>query len=83
MSSQINRGVAPKILEFVEASLLGGRSIDPGENLLLSGLVDSLGVMALVSEIERLTEQPIPLEDVILENFESIDAISAYLAARG
>ena len=73
---------ATDLQSFVQSTLLGGQSITPDENLLLSGLVDSLGVMTLVAHLETETGQPIPPEDVILENFASIDAIMAYLGNR-
>jgi len=52
------------------------------ENLLLSGLVDSLGVMTLVAHLEEVTGAPVPMEDVILENFATINAITAYIGTR-
>ncbi len=70
---------AEALLNYIQTSLLGGKQITADENLLLSGLVDSLGVMSLVLFIETSLDKPIPMEDVILENFASVDAIVAYL----
>jgi len=79
MSTQITKS---DLATFVSDKLLAGRTIADDENLLLSGLVDSLGVMTLVAHLETATGAPIPMEDVILENFASIDAIIAYLGTR-
>jgi acyl carrier protein len=67
---------------FVSDKLLAGQAITSDENLLLSGLVDSLGVMTLVAHLEEVTSDKIPMEDVILENFASVDAILSYLGTR-
>ncbi|MEV8466973.1 phosphopantetheine-binding protein [Fluviibacterium sp. DFM31] len=64
---------------FIETTLLRGRAIGGGEELLLSGLLDSLAVMALVAEVERVSGRPVPPTDVLIENFATLDAIGAYL----
>lgn len=71
-----------ELQSFVETTLLSGQSVTTEENLLLSGLVDSLGVMTLVAHLEGVTGTPIPPEDVVLENFASVDAIIAYLGVK-
>ena len=73
---------AADVRAFIEAKLLDGRRIDPDEELLLSGLLDSLAVMALVAEVERVTGRPVPPTDVLIENFSSLSSITAYMAAR-
>ncbi len=67
---------------FIETDLLSGRPIDSRENLLLSGLVDSLGIMRLVSYIEAHYGFKIPAGDVKLANFKTLEAIVDYVAAR-
>jgi len=71
-----------ELQSFVETTLLDGQSVTTEENLLLSGLVDSLGVMTLVTHLEGVTGTSIPPEDVVLENFASVDAIIAYLGVK-
>ena len=67
---------------FVEGELLSGREVSNDENLLLSGLVDSLGVMRLVAFIEKSFEFKVPAGDVKLANFQSLEAVAAYVADR-
>jgi len=74
---------AEEIAAFIGDDLLSGRQIGVEDDILLTGLVDSLGVMTLVAHLETITGQTIPLEDVVLEHFESARAIATYLGARG
>ncbi|CUH41144.1 MULTISPECIES: acyl carrier protein [Ruegeria] len=68
--------------DYVSVTLLGGLKVTDDEELLLSGKIDSLGVMSLVSFVEQTYSIEIPLEDVTLENLSSIDAISDYAENR-
>ncbi len=70
------------LLRFVTRELLTGRSpesLEPGTELLESGLLDSLGVMQLVWFIEQEFGVTVPAEDVVIEHFQSIDTIAAYV----
>lgn len=68
------------IRDYVVEQLLDGRAVNNDENLLLSGLVDSLGVMRLVRHIETHFGISVPPEDVTITHFMTIDSISAYVA---
>jgi acyl carrier protein len=70
---------------FIETELLAGMgatSLGYQDDLLLSGLVNSLGVMRLVTFTQQHFGVEIPMEDVVIENFQSIDAIAAYVQTR-
>jgi acyl carrier protein len=70
---------------FISTELLADhRDLDlgPDDNLLISGLIDSLGIMRLVSFIEDNFQVNVPPEDVTIENFQSISILSAYLETR-
>lgn len=67
------------IRTFLETELLSGRPIADDEDLLVSGLLDSLAVMRLVAFIEGRRERKIPAADVTLGNFATLDQIIAYL----
>jgi acyl carrier protein len=49
------------------------------ENIVETGLIDSLGIMQLVLYLEKEFFIKVKDEDIIPEHFESIDAISAYI----
>ena len=71
-----------KITRFIIDELLSGMEVDHQDDLLLTGLVDSIGVMRLVSFIEQQIKKSVPPEDVTLEHFVNIDAISLYIESR-
>jgi len=71
--------VKAAIKDYVISELLSGKDIRENDDLLLSGLVDSLGVMRLVTHLEQQYSIKIPPEDVTIEHFMNIEAISLYL----
>jgi acyl carrier protein len=69
-----------QILRFVNEDLVQEAiTIDSGDDLLVSGLIDSMSIMRLVAFIEKEFNVAIPPQDVIIENFENVDAISEYI----
>ena len=74
-----------KLVEFIRAEFVADGSdeeVSPVTDLLLSGLVDSLGVMRLVFYVE--TEFSIKVEpaDVTIENFRTVETISSFISSR-
>lgn len=59
-----------------------GTAISDDDNLLGSGLLDSVGMMSLVLFIEEELQIEVPPEDVTIEHFLSINTIDAYLRQR-
>lgn len=53
--------------------------IDINEDLLGSGIVDSMGMMRLVAYLEKEFQKKISPEDMTVENFQSVQSISDYL----
>ena len=53
------------------------------DDLLNTGLVDSIGVVKLISYLEEEFKVEIPPDDMVIEHFISIDAIEKYLLTRG
>lgn len=70
------------IQTFVERELLSGRTVGPDDDLLLSGLVDSLGVMRLVAFIEQTFGFKVHAREVKLANFATLSSIVAYVETR-
>jgi acyl carrier protein len=58
------------------------KNLSVDDNLLIGGLVDSLGVMRLVSFIEQHFGIRVPPEDVTIEHFRSIRIIGEYVESR-
>ena len=57
--------------------------IDPDTDLLLTGLVDSLGVVLIVDWIEERLAISIDPADVVLENFQMVHQMVSYAQRRG
>lgn len=70
--------------DYIKSELLNDTdiSIDNDQDLLLSGLLDSLNVVRLASHIEQSCAFSIPPEDMVLENFGSLDQINTYIQTR-
>jgi acyl carrier protein len=49
------------------------------DNIIENGIIDSLGIMQLVAYIEATFAVKVKDEDIIPENFESVDVIYSYL----
>jgi acyl carrier protein len=77
--------VKERLARYITSDLLnqGDLTVADDEDLLGSGLLDSLSVMSLVHFIEQELSIDVPAEDVTIENFVSLDAIEAYLRRRG
>ena len=71
-----------KIHDFIAQELLNKPDTTIGfdEDLLMTGLVDSLGVMRLVAFVGETAGKEVPPLDVTLENFGTINQISTYIS---
>jgi acyl carrier protein len=69
------------ILEYIKKELAVGskRNIQMDDDLLSAGIIDSLGVLQLVAFIEDQFDIQMPDEDVVLENFQSVNSLANYL----
>lgn len=75
-----------QLRDYINHELLGSRNgtlIDDDEDLLGSGLIDSIGMASVVLFIEATCGIDVPPEDVTIDHFYSLNAIEAYLANRG
>lgn len=72
-----------RLRRYIDEQLLNGRNghIADHDDLLESG-IDSVGMMTLVLFIEEEWKVAVPPEDVIIENFQSVASIEAYLQTR-
>jgi acyl carrier protein len=77
MKDTIRRYISEQLLNRTN-----GASVGDDEDLLGSGLVDSVGMMSLVLFLEDAFDVSVPPEDVVIENFLSIRTIEAYVRGR-
>jgi acyl carrier protein len=76
-----NMSTSNILLEYIKKELAVGskRNIQMDDDLLSAGIIDSLGVLQLVSFIEDQFNIQMPDEDVVLENFQSVNSLASYL----
>lgn len=69
---------------FIRSQILNDTEadIDSDQDLLLSGTLDSLGVVQLIDFLETTYLISIPAQDVTLDNFSTLSLIDAYLRSR-
>jgi acyl carrier protein len=75
----------PLVRQFILKNFLftdDASALADGHSLIQSGVVDSTGVLELITHLEESLSIRIPPEDMVPANFDSIDAICAYLARR-
>ena len=72
------------IKEYIREELMNGSNgeLDESENLLAAGVIDSLGILRLVSFVEEKFGIEVPDEDVTIDNFQSVKAMSDYVASQ-
>ena len=73
------------LVRYVSQELLDGpdgANLQVDDNLLTSGLIDSLGIMRLVNFIEDAFNIEVRPEDITIENFRTISVIAEYLQKR-
>ena len=74
--------VKEKIIKFIKTKLLKDESLkDFGDedSLITSGIIDSLGIIALVNFIEKELSIKVLDEDIVVENFQNINSIVSYI----
>jgi acyl carrier protein len=69
------------VLENLAVGKVGG-NIEDGASLIDNGVIDSLGIFQLVSFLEQSYGIRVRDEEIVLENFRSIDAIEDFLVAK-
>lgn len=74
-----------EICQFISTNLLAIADeieVLPEDELLAVGMLDSLQLMRLVQHIETRYELRVPPSDLVLENFQTVNAIARYLGER-
>ena len=72
--------VCERIVRLLRESL-GVEVPSTGTDLIESGLLDSLGLVSLLAEIEREFGFELPLDTLDVEDFRSVETAAAYVEA--
>jgi acyl carrier protein len=77
--------IRQRVLSFLNQEILNsieGSGCSEEDELLLSGVVDSISIMRLVGFIEEEFEVAVSPEDVTIERFRSVATIADFVAGR-
>lgn len=71
-----------QLTSFIADRLLRNRrvQIDPNESLIERGLIDSVGLLNLITFLEAETGIRVPESEMVPENFESVVAMELLVA---
>lgn len=74
-----------KIREFIQTEIMKKGDLsgvkDP-DSLIESGIIDSLGIQILLEYLEKSFSVSISDDELVPENFESIDAIAEFIGKK-
>jgi acyl carrier protein len=81
--SEMSDEVAKQIHAFIKDDLLMGQGEEFGSDdaLLEDGIIDSLGLLDVVTFIETEFDITVEDADVTLDNFGSVNAIASYVGS--
>lgn len=79
----MSNAVVDQLVDFIQSEIvLGSVDIAPDTDLLLTGAVDSLGVIRITQWMEDSLGVAVDPGDVTLENFQTIARMASYLDGR-
>jgi len=76
-SSSVSSRSSIESAVLVHVAELVGREVAPSEPIISSGLVESITAVLLIAFLEEQFGIEVPDEEIVFENFDSVDAIVA------
>lgn len=73
------------ILKYIEHELANEdveEGLEATDDLLGSGILDSLGMIKLISFVEEEYKINVPPEDMVIENFMTVENICEYISTK-
>jgi acyl carrier protein len=73
------------IMEFIKNELVREKTminIGKGDNLIESGIIDSLGIQKLLAFLESRFSIYIADEELIPENFDTVESIDSFISKK-
>ena len=73
------------LINYIKEELHGGGAdveIHPEDDLLGSGLVESMGMMKIIGFIESEFDVVVPPQDMTIENFITVEAMVNYISQK-
>jgi acyl carrier protein len=74
----LNSNVPDRLLRYVNDELLRERNLraEMDTPLFADGWIDSLSILKLIAYVELLVGRQIPDEEIVMENFRTVDTIA-------
>jgi len=84
VTSEIQNNVADRIRKFIVERFPLARELDPGDDdsLLEAGVIDSLGILDMVTFLEESFGVVAEDDDLNPENFDSISSLARFVATK-
>ena len=83
MSSVDHRAFSEELVAFIRAEVaIGDHPLEADTDLVLTGLVDSLGIVLVVEWIESRLDITIDPGDIVIEHFDMVASMVTYLRGR-
>ena len=69
------------LMEYIKNDIMRNRNakLSEDDDLLSSGILDSLGILQMVAFVDKTFGIQIPDEDVVFDNFQSVNSLVGYL----
>ncbi len=79
-----NSNIEAEIKKYIAQNMLFSDAFphDDNASLLQEGIIDSIGIMELVTFISQTYGLEVPPEEILPENFDSVGRIAAYVRRR-
>jgi acyl carrier protein len=76
--SELNSNTHDRLLNFINDELLANRNLraEPDTPLFADGWIDSLSILKLIAFVELMIGREIRDEEVVMENFRTVEAIA-------
>lgn len=80
----MNSNVPDRLLRYVNDELLreGNLRAEMDTPLFADGWIDSLSILKLIAYVELLVGRQIPDEEIVMENFRTVDTIARRFGVR-
>ncbi len=83
LTAELPAGFSERLLKFVNTEVsLVSEEIEPETDLLLTGAVDSLGVMSITGWIEDELGVEVDATEITLDNFQTIERTLRYCGTK-
>ena len=80
----LREDIGSQVMQFIRKNFLFDekRTLSEQESLIASGVIDSTGILELISFLETNFKVKFEDQELVAENFDSIDRIKTFLSTK-